>query len=66
MKNIAIIIFLFVYNLGYSQNDLEYVDNQVDDFTTKLIDRGIDTYFYTKRYCLGQEEKKVRAAGLRH
>lgn len=56
MKKIPIILVLLVYSLSYSQNDLAYVDSLVDDFTAKLEERGINEYFYAKRYCLGQVE----------
>jgi hypothetical protein len=39
-----------------AQNDEAYVDSLVTEFTKSLENRGINTYFTAKRYCLGQIE----------
>ncbi|QNJ98607.1 hypothetical protein [Constantimarinum furrinae] len=57
MKRIILLVFtLFISVQSISQNDEAYVDTLVDDFTSKLESRGINTWFYNKRYCLGSIE----------
>lgn len=56
MKKTIIMLFLFVSIIGKAQNDETYVDALVSGFTESLDYRGISTYFFAKRYCLGEIE----------
>ncbi|OAB78945.1 hypothetical protein ULVI_10235 [Cochleicola gelatinilyticus] len=38
----------------FSQNDKTYVDQLIDEFILELKDKGIDQFFYTQRYCVGE------------
>lgn len=56
MKNILILIaFLATYS-AIAQNDEAYVDELTQEFTKKLMDRGIDDFFISKQYCSGKIE----------
>lgn len=56
MKKIILILLLVVAGTNMAQNDETYVDNLVNEFTQKLENRGITTWYYTKRYCIGAIE----------
>jgi hypothetical protein len=53
IKN-CILILLLVSNLGYSQNDEKKVNDLIDQFSEELKRDNINTFFYTKHYCIGQ------------
>jgi hypothetical protein len=57
MKQILLVCCIFFIGMHtYSQNDEASVNSMVDEFTAKLESRGINNWFYNKRYCLGSIE----------
>lgn len=63
-KTIAILLLLLSF-ASKAQNDKNYVDNLVSDFTKSLENRGIEDYFYMYEYCLGTIEMFKLADGSR-
>ncbi|MCF6306727.1 MAG: hypothetical protein L3J09_02105 [Flavobacteriaceae bacterium] len=59
MKN-TILCFLFIFGIFFisavAQNDKDYVDSLVSEFTNSLENRDIDEYFTLNKYCLGTTE----------
>lgn len=53
MKKVLFIGFVLFGTFCISQNDKEYVNALVLEFEESLKNRNIDTFFHTKRYCIG-------------
>ncbi|MAN59894.1 MAG: hypothetical protein CMC08_08695 [Flavobacteriaceae bacterium] len=47
---------MFITYIGFAQRDKAAVMTQVNEFTAKLDQQGIDRYFTTTRYCIGSVE----------
>lgn len=56
MQKLLFLCCFFVTFLGFSQNDEAYVNQLTTEFTGKLKERGIPSYFSTKHYCSGTIE----------
>lgn len=54
MKNSICILLFFIYINSFSQRDRAFVSDQVFQFTAELESRGISNYYYTERYCEGE------------
>ena len=56
MKKLLLLVWLFTITSGFTQNDEAYVDQLTNEFTSKLKERGIPSFFATKHYCSGTIE----------
>lgn len=56
MKKLIFLCFVFGSTVTIAQNDKNYVDGLVSEFTKSLENRGIDAYFYLNKYCDGTTE----------
>ena len=56
MKKLTFLFFLTFGVVLYAQNDKAYVDSLTQEFTQKLSQRGISTYFLNEHYCSGKIE----------
>jgi len=65
MKIGTSLFVLFFCCTVVAQKDMASVEAQVADFTTKLENRNIDTYFTTMQYCNGETQMFVMPNGSR-
>lgn len=54
MKKYIFLFISLVSYFGYSQNDEKKITGLIDRFSEELMGNEIDTFFYSKRYCMGQ------------
>lgn len=65
MKTLTSLFVLLFCCTVVAQKDMASVEAQVADFTTKLENRNIDSYFTTMRYCNGETQMFVMPDGSR-
>ena len=56
MKRLLVILTCILVSNCFSQNGKEYVVSLTDDFTQKLVNRGITSFFTTTHYCSGTNQ----------
>lgn len=56
MKKAALVMIMMMSLSLFAQNDEAYVNEQVNEFTSKLESRGINSWYTNKRFCDGSIE----------